>query len=137
MPHKSPSIQEAAGGHCFEDEQIQSSVNIIHIRKTLKVQPGGGDTPGTCVSTAGGSVATLMANLHPQANLGLVTGSQGVYIGEGLPPVPTKLTAKIKRGKFIKMVELSPEFWSSMWEDDHSKQEGKSQRARSVQDIFT
>ena len=51
-----------------------------------------------------------MANLLPQANSGLSTGSQGVYVGEGLPPVPTKLTAKIKWGKFIEMAKLLTEF---------------------------
>ena len=55
----------------------------------------------------------------------------------GPPPVPTKLTAKIKRGEFIEMAELLPEFWSSIREDDHSKQEAKSWRARSVQDMLT
>ena len=55
----------------------------------------------------------------------------------GPPPVPTKLTAKIKRGEFIEMAELLPEFWSSTREDDHSKQEAKSWRARSVQDMLT
>ena len=53
------------------------------------------------------------------------------------PIVPTKLAAKNKRGEFIEMAELLPGCWSSMWEDDHSKQETKSQRACSVQDIFT
>ena len=77
------------------------------------LQPSGGDTPGTNVSTAGGSVAVLMANLLRQANSGLTTGSQGVYVGEGLAPVPTKLVAKINQGKFIEMAKLLPVFWSS------------------------
>ena len=81
-------------------------------------------------------MADLMANLLPQATLGLATGSQGVYVGEGLPPVPTKLAAKIKWGELIEMAELLPEFWSSTREDDHSKQEAKSRRACSMQDIF-
>ena len=65
-------------------------------------------------------MATLMANVLPQANC-----------------IPTKLAAKNKRGEFIEMAELLPGCWSSTWEDDHSKQETKSQRACSVQDIFT
>ena len=52
------------------------------------LQPGGGDTPGAGISTAGGSVAALMANLLPQAYSGLAAGSQGVYVGEGLPRYP-------------------------------------------------
>ena len=47
------------------------------------LQPEGGNTLGSGVNTAGGSVAVLMANLLPQANLGLTVGSQGIYIGEG------------------------------------------------------
>lgn len=78
-----------------------------------------------------------MANLFPQANSGLVSGSQGVYVGEGLPPVPTKLAAKIQQGEFVELADLLPEFWSSPREDDHSKQEAKSRQARSIQDIFT
>ena len=57
-------------------------------------------------------MATLMANVLPQANC-----------------IPTKLAAKNKRGEFIEMAELLPGCWSSTWEDDHSKQETKSQRA--------
>ena len=78
-----------------------------------------------------------MANLLPQANLGLASGCQDVYVREGLPPVPTKLAAKIQRGEFVEMTELLPEFWSSQREDNHSKQEAKARRARSVQNIFT
>ena len=101
------------------------------------LQLGGGDTPGTGVSTARGSVAALMANLLPQANSDLASGCQGVYVGEGLPQVPTKLAAKIRRGEFVEMTELLPEFWCSQREDDHSKQEAKARQACSVQDIFT
>ena len=63
-------------------------------------------------------------------------GPKGSTLGRA-PPVPTKLAAKMKRGEFIEMAELLPEFWFSTREDDHSKQEAKSRRARSVQDIFT
>ena len=47
------------------------------------LQPEGGNTLGSGVNTAVGSVAALIANLLPQANLGLTVGSQGVYVGEG------------------------------------------------------
>ena len=47
------------------------------------LQPEGGNTVGSGVNTAGGSVAALIANLLPQVNLGLTVGSQGVYVGEG------------------------------------------------------
>ena len=100
------------------------------------LQPGEGDTPGTGVSTVGGSVAALMANLLPQANSGLASGCQGVYVGKGLPPVPIKLAAKIRQGEFVEMTELLPKFWSSQREDNHSKQEATARWAHSVQNIF-
>ena len=56
---------------------------------------GGGTAPGSISTPSGNSVAALMANLLPQANTGLASASQGVYVGEGLPPVPAKLAAKI------------------------------------------
>ena len=47
---------------------------------------GGGTAPGSSSTPSGDSVAALMANLLPQANAGLALASQGVYVGEGLPP---------------------------------------------------
>ena len=38
--------------------------------------------------------------------------TEGVYIGEGLPPVPAKLTRKIRAGEFIEMDELLPQVWT-------------------------
>ena len=43
--------------------------------------------------------------------------SEGVYVGDGIPPVPQKLAAKIRRGKFIEMGELLPELWTVKGED--------------------
>lgn len=40
------------------------------------------------------------------------------HIGEGLPPVPAKLTAKILRHEFMEMHELLPEFWNEPKEDN-------------------
>ncbi len=39
--------------------------------------------------------------------------SDGVYVGDGLAPVPAKLAARIRRGEYINMGELLPEFWSN------------------------
>ena len=79
--------------------------------------------------------------LWPTCSLRPIQASQQApkvsMLGKVSPPAPTKLAAKNKRGEFIEMAELLPGCWSSTWEDDHSKQETKSQRACSVQDIFT
>ena len=58
-------------------------------------------------------------------------------MGEGLPPVPAKVAAKIRRGDFVDMAELLPEFWALPRDEDGGKSEARSRRARSVQDIFT
>lgn len=55
-----------------------------------------GDQPPT-----GASVAAKLTNLLPMANVALSAGSGGIYVGNGLPPVPVKLAAKICRGEFI------------------------------------
>ena len=98
---------------------------------------GGADTPAPNPGAAGDSVTALLTNLLPQANTGLASGVQGVYVGEGLPPVPAKLAAKIRRGAYVNMGKLLPEFWASTRDDDQPKQEAKARRARSVQDLFT
>ena len=62
--------------------------------------------------------------------------AEGVYVGEGIPPVPMRLAAKSRRGEFTDMGELLTEFWSMPCEED-PKQEAKSRRSQKVTDIFT
>ena len=62
--------------------------------------------------------------------------AEGVYVGEGTPPVPMRLAAKIRRGEFTDMGELLTEFWSTYHEED-PKQEAKPRRSMKVTDIFT
>ena len=35
----------------------------------------------------------------------------GLYVGEGLPPVPVKLVEKIHKWEFVDMAEMLPEYW--------------------------
>ena len=57
-------------------------------------------------------LAATMCNLLPAAgNVGASAPSTGVYIGEGLPPVPLNLAEKIRRWEYSDMLELLPEFW--------------------------
>lgn len=71
-----------------------------------------------------------MANMLPQANTGLNTVTQEVYVGEGLPAVPAKVA--VKNGKGLcrhggapaKVLVPAPE-----------RGPGKD-RTRKVQDIF-
>ena len=97
----------------------------------------GGTKPMSKV-LAGASIAAKLANLLPSANAELAPVSEGVYVGDGLPPVPTKLAAKIRKGEFVEMGELLPEFWSSHRKEDiEGKHEVKVRRSRKVTDIFT
>ncbi len=58
-------------------------------------------------------VNQMVTNLLPQANDFLALPSDGVYVGDGLAPLPTKLAARIRRGEYIDMGELLPESWSN------------------------
>ena len=59
-------------------------------------------------------------------------------MGDGIPPVPPKLAAKIRRGEFVEMGELLPEFWSGPREDDSdTRREARARRSRKVTDIYT
>ena len=88
--------------------------------------------PSTSASTLGGAVSLTLANGNPTpiAASGLVnllplagSGSSpqtagGVYVGEGLPPVPRRLADKICRWEFVDMAEMLPEFWPQLRDED-------------------
>ena len=63
---------------------------------------------------SGASVSATLATLLPSSG----PLSEGEYVGDGLPPVPAKVAAKIRRGEFVEMGELLPEFLASQREDD-------------------
>jgi hypothetical protein len=92
---------------------------------------------GGCRDREGHS-ADLVTNLLPTANDSLTVMAEGVYVGEGVPPVPAKLASKIRRGEFVDMGELLPEFWGGAREEDgEARREQKARRSRKVTDIFT
>ena len=45
----------------------------------------------------------------------------GMYIGEGLPPVPIKVAQRIWRWDFIDMVEMLPELWTQRTDENPTK----------------
>ena len=84
------------------------------------------------------SVSAQIANLLSMANPGLEQVVGGVYVGDGRPPVPPKLAAKISRWEFVDMGELLPEFWSGLKEDEPtSRRRATGWRSRKVTDILT
>ena len=62
----------------------------------------------------------------------------GAYVGDGMPPVPAKLAAKVRRWEFVEMGELLPEFWVGQPRElEREASRGRTRQARQVTDIFT
>jgi hypothetical protein len=57
-------------------------------------------------------------------------------MGEGAPPVPIKLAARIRQGEYIDMEELLPEFWAGAPQEEDGEAK-KARRSQKVTDIFT
>ena len=74
-------------------------------------------------------VAVTLANAGEADNCKPFQGA-GVYVGEGLPPVPTR---KIAAGDYIEMEELLPE----MCTREDSEPGAKRRCSRRASDIFT
>lgn len=93
---------------------------------------------GTVVqpSTVTGVSAGLL-NLLPTSASRALPPTSGDYVGEGLPPVPPKLAAKILRWEFVDMSEMLPEYWSSAKADEEDQKRAPPRRTRQVTDIFT
>ena len=90
------------------------------------------------VALPGSSPAALLTNLLPQANAGLEAALGGIYVGDGLAPVPQKLADRIHRWEFIDMGELLPEFGSVTRENNPlGKKSAVTRRSRKLTDIFT
>ena len=86
-------------------------------------------------ATAGSFPGPTLLNLLPLAPTHLSPQGAGVYIGEGQPPVPSKLAKKIKRWVHVEMSELLPVFWSRQKEGENKQVAPR--RGRQVTEIFT
>ena len=103
---------------------------------TLGTRLGTLPVPSLTSPSSSGDSASAITNLLPMAHYSLHRSTEGVYVGDGIPPVPEKIAAKIRKGEFVEMGELLPEFWSPR-EDGDSGRETKARRSRKVTDIFT
>ena len=83
------------------------------------------------------SSSAAVQNLLPGANSTLTLPTEGVYVGEGTSPVPTKLAIKIWKGEYVDMGELLPEFWVDAREQSDVRREVRPRQGRKVTDIFT
>ena len=103
---------------------------------TLGTRLGTLPVPSLTSPSSSGDSASAITNLLPMAHYSLHRSTEGVYVGDGIPPVPEKIAAKIRKGEFVEMGELLPEFWSPR-EDGDSGRETKARRSRKVTDTFT
>ena len=99
-------------------------------------------TTATPFDQSSGVNASMLCNLLP--NLGQAresASSAGIYVGEGLLPVPAKLAENITWLEFVEMAELLPEFWSLLTAKelaaDPTMKQGITRRRRTVTDIAT
>lgn len=88
-----------------------------------------------------GSTSRVMSNmlqdLSSKEAEGPIPKPKGIYIGDGLPPVPARVADKITKWEFIEMHEMLPEFWAQKTDEAGGKASTSSKaRARKrVQDI--
>ena len=95
---------------------------------------GNRSATGLIDSLAGGKAATsfsasALTNMLPMIGPVPTKSNNGVYIGEGLPPVPKKVADKITNWEFVDMWELLPEHWVARTLDEP----GSSQRSATLQ----
>ena len=91
------------------------------------------DLPGSTLRDT--SVSAKLANLLPSAGPAQARPSGGVYMGEGISPVPAKLAERIRRGEYVEMEEMLPEIWSG--QKDEVLREARPRRTQKVAEIFT
>ncbi len=103
--------------------------------------PLAGGPPSVIPSTA--TAAAAMCNLLPfGGGANPAVASTGLYIGEGLPPVPLKLVEKIRRWEFIDMSELLSGFWGHVAGSEHDEDHAgiprpSTRRGRKVTDMVS
>ena len=134
-------ISPAAGPSTSSGPLVTPSATLPGVSATLPgvsaTPPGVSATPpGVSTAPPGVSVTATLANLLPLAASTVPPTPTGVYVGDGLAPVPPKLACRIRQWEYVDMGEMLPEFWMGKEEEAASKK-GQSRRSRKVTDIFT
>ena len=102
-----------------------SSLATTQSTAVYSLAQGTGPATGTTGGIGTNSAATVLVSPYADSSSALcnllpalgsskeMVSSAGIYVGEGLLPVPAKLAENIKRWEFTDMAELLPEFWTS------------------------
>ena len=97
-------------------------------------------TPVTAASAPLGTLSSAdqLTNLLPWSLSAAPTDrSCGVYVGEGLPPVPLKLADRIRRHEFIDMAEMLPEFWPMAKSEEGEPKKGGPRKLKQITEFHT
>ena len=103
----------------------QALVGLPLLERSQLPSGGVADDSSTGSKKGTSSSSISLTNLLQFVGEDLKLPSEGVYVGDGIPPVPEKLAAKIRRGEFIELGELLPEFWTVKGEDGDPSREQK------------
>ena len=91
--------------------------------------------PGVSGNPVSAPTMAWVANLLPVGGSIEQGAVKGIYIGEGLPPVPQKLAERIRRWEYVEMAELLPELWTAKLEDP--PKQSAARRKSQVTDLVT
>ena len=89
-------------------------------------------------SSAGVSSGSAgLLNILPLSLARVLPPTGGVYVGEGLPPIPPKLAAKILKWEIVEMAEMLPEYWPGAKSDEDDSKRAPTRHTCQVNEIFT
>ena len=92
-----------------------------------------GDSLDSLAADSARTMSNMLKDLTPDGGKEETPKPAGIYLGDGLPPVPARLAGRIGRWEFIEMVDLLPEFWSTLKPGESSAKRTKAKKR--VQDI--
>jgi hypothetical protein len=69
-----------------------------------------GATPGLSELMSSEYAASMLTNLLPASTMKGGNAGEGIYVGDGRPPIASKLVQRIRQWEFVDMGELLSEF---------------------------
>jgi len=95
-------------GNDNDDElSTASSLHDMQLHSNVPEDPPQVFTSGVIASNS--QLLATTAALANASERDMPRQGEGVYVGEGLPPVPSKLAKQIRSGEYVEMEELLPE----------------------------